>query len=712
MKKGVVAVFIVAGLIAVLLLFEVIPIRQDRRILASQEIPLEGGTISLPDKSFAVIIPRGALSSKERVEIVEPSYVPQSKVGKVVVAYEVLSKSESLNTPAVIKFRISDETKAINRSLEDTYTVAYYDERNKVYVEVPCEYDPVEREVRVSTYHFSLWALISLEKYTVAHSPNFKIMFDSSINAAGLGAREIFGFVAKVRTLLEDAYDIYVKAGFTKPKHKISVYVIDSVESYYTPFTGNIIISSISPSDSETKHEIAHELFHLFQNQEMNILLMNKHRWWIEATADYAADKIAFNTGQMGSGIKMNYFELPLSTVDGNHEYTTALFVDWLVKSAANFGGNFTSLWRAVVKGSMMSDAETSLDKYLTEHVKTSLLREYSWFIDYLLFDKGSPIKTSNNLYPSNMTSSQVVLTAQSKSKEVKVSVNKPFSSKVIGVKCEMPSGLRDVILSVSATEGVGNNVYARMYLLRDNDRTKAQFIGIFDRVNKFMRIRVFEKDAVYIVVSASSTPSNTVFNLSMIYGEIKEFPISLSNTYNTTIEYTLRENSLYVELRGSIRGPIIAGKVDKIPGAFGGYGSVYVLVHTGLTPTELNINIKYRFANGTTWTIRTSEGYIKYNITDVRIVISYHEMLPTCKMSEEKVQSFYKDEISWNHLTNVINYAVCSPDNLLNARISIVWKAEITNVRVDSKGVEKIIGVSTVDDYVPVMSISILSAI
>ncbi|MEM2756948.1 MAG: hypothetical protein QW596_00665 [Sulfolobales archaeon] len=83
----------------------------------------------------------------------------------------------------------------------------YYDEVNRVYVELPCEYDSVEREISVSTHHFSLWALISLENYTIAHSPNFKIMFDPNIDAAGLGARNIYEFVAKVRELLEDTYN-------------------------------------------------------------------------------------------------------------------------------------------------------------------------------------------------------------------------------------------------------------------------------------------------------------------------------------------------------------------------------------------------------------------------------------------------------------------------------------------------------------------------
>lgn len=80
----------------------------------------------------------------------------------------------------------------------------------------------------------------------------------------------------------------------------------------------------------------------------------------------------------MGTGI--NYFEPPFSTVDGNHEYATASFVEWFVKSAINFGGNFTSLRGMVAGMAMVSSAETSLDNYLRDTAKTTLLEEYSWF--------------------------------------------------------------------------------------------------------------------------------------------------------------------------------------------------------------------------------------------------------------------------------------------------------------------------------------------
>lgn len=710
MKKAIIVIIaVVIATTAVFFLWNN-PLKQNDKVLASLDVSTEGGAVSLPDNSFVVAVPRGALRSTEKISIVKPLKIPTPRVGDIVVAYEVISSTNLLDVPATIEFKAPSTSNNDNRSLEDLYTIMFYDDETGVYVESPCNYDYTDGKISTQTYHFSLWALVSLEKYTVAHSPNFKVMFNSSTIASGLGGRDIYEFVAKVRGLLEDAYSTYIQLGFTKPRHKISVYVIESEESYYTPLTGNIIISSISPSDNETKHEIAHELFHLFQNQDMNYLLMNKHRWWVEATADYAADKLVFNTGQMGSGIKTNYYELPLSTVDGNHEYATAFFVDWLVKTVANYGDNFTSLWKVVASRSLLHSAEASLDNYLNERFKSSLLEEYSWFINFLLFDEKSPIKTPGNQYPSNMASIQELLSPQSRSKVIRASIDGPYSSRIIALRCEMPSGMKDVLLTVSAIEDASSNVKARAILLRDNDRASAELIGVFDKARKQVEVRVGEKDYVYIVLSASSAPLNLAFNTSMIYGEVGEFLISLSNTYNTTIEYTLRGNSLSVDVKGSVRGPIIAGRMDKIPGAFGEYGSVNVLVHTASTPTELNLNIKYRFANGTTWIVRTSEGYIRYTILEAKTIISYNEILPSCSISQENVESFTRDEVSWSYSTRIINYTTCTPDRLLGARISIIWKIEITTIRVDPNGAERITGASTVEDYVPVLNISILS--
>ncbi|MDI9646624.1 MAG: hypothetical protein QFX40_08065 [Archaeoglobales archaeon] len=183
-----------------------------KEVLVSKEVSAEGATISLPDRSFSVRIAESTFSSTQKVEIAKPSQTPKPQIGKVLVSYELLSNAESFNKPVLIEFNVTELEKGSksNKTLEEKYVVAYYDEIGKVYVEVPFEVDTAEKKIVVKTDHFSLWALIGVEDYVVATSPHFTIRFYDSSQAAGLGAREIYGYVAKVRELLEDAYTIYV----------------------------------------------------------------------------------------------------------------------------------------------------------------------------------------------------------------------------------------------------------------------------------------------------------------------------------------------------------------------------------------------------------------------------------------------------------------------------------------------------------------------
>ncbi len=648
-----------------------------REILVSKEVSAEGATISLPDNSFTVKIPEKTFSSTQKVEIAKPSQTPKPQIGKVLVSYELLCNADFFNKPVVIEFNVTELEKVSksNKTLAEKYVVAYYDEIGKVYVEVPFEVNSAEKKIVVKTDHFSLWALIGVEDYVVATSPHFTIRFYDSSQAAGLGARDIYGYVAKVRELLEEAYAIYVKAGFTPPKDKISVYVIDAEESHYTPFTGNIIISTKSYSDNATKHEIAHELFHLFQNQEMNIFRMSMQRWWIEATADYAADKIAFKTGEMGSGIKKNYYELPLSTVDGNHEYATAFFVDWLVRG----GIPFNSLWKAVKERYAIVGVEKALDEYLAKSQRTSLLTEYSRFIDFILFNNNSPIKGA----ASEMVSTPVHFSAEGGSKNINVKIDKPYSSKVVGITCEVPKELKTRDLVIIATSGIDSQVSVRVYLLEGNERGKEKLIGTINAVNRPAMVKVSEKDAVYIVAS-SEKAGEIAFNITAKAVKSQSVPISFSETYS------VGKNSLRVNIEGSIAGPIEASSLGKAHSYFGNSLDAKIVVSSALIPTQIELTPKHEFSLGTTWREETSNGYVTYKISNVRYTVTYYEIGADCKVLPSKETTFTK---SWTYSTVTIDTSKCQGGfyQILLAKIGIRWdySYEVVELR---GGVEKVV--------------------
>ncbi|MEM2756972.1 MAG: hypothetical protein QW596_00805, partial [Sulfolobales archaeon] len=88
------------------------------------------------------------------------------------------------------------------------------------------------------------------------------------------------------------------------------------------------------------------------------------------------------------------------------------------------------------------------------------------------------------------------------------------------------------------------------------------------------------------------------------------------------------------------------------------------------------------------------------------------YEILPNCNVSDKRSLTLLKD--SWTYTTNVINYTSCKPIQyqLLLADIYVSWKAEITTVKVEAGGVEKVVGVKNVDDGAQIMHIVIISSI
>jgi len=112
----------------------------------------------------------------------------------------------------------------------------------------------------------------------------------------------------------------------------------------------------------DLKHDCAHEYFHATQNQYLTFGTMIMNRWWMEATADYAA------AGLMGTGkfsfVDGNYLKTSMGTVNGVHEYQSARFVDYLVSKERV---DFKKLWEYTVSA-------TEIRKFLLA-VRLLLLR-------------------------------------------------------------------------------------------------------------------------------------------------------------------------------------------------------------------------------------------------------------------------------------------------------------------------------------------------
>lgn len=229
-------------------------------------------------------------------------------------------------------------------------------------------------------------------------------------------ARENYGSSsgAGLRDLPKFDETAYVFKGGT------NIFVGGGGSSSRNKFTGNVSVSLDTVSAKVLKFSCAHELFHSVQNQYYNCSGMTSRKWWMECTADYAAEKIArCGDNQMGGDrINPRHFEKCLtysssavydaaSGVEGGarelvgvnpdkvladnphgyHEYTCAYFIDFLVEKK---GIGFKEMFEEVAK-SYNPWTETPLDDFLKTK-GTSLAECYREYVRGWLFDPQSPI--------------------------------------------------------------------------------------------------------------------------------------------------------------------------------------------------------------------------------------------------------------------------------------------------------------------------------
>ena len=240
-----------------------------------------------------------------------------------------------------------------------------WDDETGMWREIPTAVDTSRGVVVLETDHLCVagyTAKLAPPPMTEIYSPPFVIHFDPSDDAAIAKAWKGWGNMTTayelayyVKFALDDAYDLHVtNHGFREPVRSrfsldnyIHVYVGDYYESEWHQFTKTITVSREpflrGPGAVDRLfEEMRHEHFHAVQNAYVSTVWMHKNRWWIEATAEYAATGLY--TGETSPSFPLDeaFFSKPLDTVDGGHEYQAAHFVE-----ALDEGGDFRSVWEA-----------------------------------------------------------------------------------------------------------------------------------------------------------------------------------------------------------------------------------------------------------------------------------------------------------------------------------------------------------------------------
>lgn len=228
--------------------------------------------------------------------------------------------------------------------------VAFFDGEFGRWREVDFSLSPGADSVEVRTNHLSLWSIfVKDEKYFVASTPNFTIYANKDAKAPRIGpitsGDALYEYVTAIRTGLYDIYKVFADAGYKVPAHT-RVYVEEGgskTEAEWGWFSKNINIPTNYISEQEMRLVASHEFFHAIQNQYVYFLSMHLDRWWIEATADYAAAHIATGYG-LKDPLTYAYFKQGITSSEGFHAYQTAHFIKYLVDSGLDFKDMFVTV--------------------------------------------------------------------------------------------------------------------------------------------------------------------------------------------------------------------------------------------------------------------------------------------------------------------------------------------------------------------------------
>lgn len=297
--------------------------------------------------------------------------------------------------PLAVTLRYSPDALVADLPPEDQVAVAWWDPEGGTWNGVPATVDPFEHTLRFETRHLSVWNVLYLNGgYQVSSRPHFRVIFDPSTAPTYLGI-DAFDHAARVGSYLEDAWEAY--GPFKRPSGRIDAYV----GSYTDPsFSGDILVPLGTGSLEELKFDMAHEYFHAVQLERYGSMgAMGAVRWWIEASADYAAGRMASAAGTltgsevfMGENIQPDYPSQSITwdpNLEDRHKYHTAHFLDYLVKR----GASFTKMWDWVSSPwGAPADALGQLDSFLHTTTIASLDLGYSEFASYFFFDPSSPL--------------------------------------------------------------------------------------------------------------------------------------------------------------------------------------------------------------------------------------------------------------------------------------------------------------------------------
>ena len=495
-----------------------------------------------------VTVPGGTLDGKQTLTISPaPDLPPPAVSGLVGLDGFDISMGDAHEFKKDLIIEIAYDPSKIVSDLppEKALMAAYWDPAQKIWVRERAVVDPQRRVVIIRTNRLSFkklwyvnlgWAAHETEHFLVLYDPKETgLIRRPALSPQRQGATIDVPVPSKqlavdLGSYLEHAWEEYFKyfdipRGDSAEGNRVWVWVDPKQEEAERgKFTASLYFPTVwtdtqyKESADQLRHEAAHELFHAVQNRYFSFPGMVLRRWWIEATADYAADAIGWGGAGTMPLVPATYFKMPITSTEGLHDYKTSRFIAYLARPA----GSFIEMWDYVAKEG--SDVPAALDGYLKTKRATSLQKEFRDFVAYVLFDSKGPLSPTlldaqggytpvlgNGLLKSPAIEQADILEADNTELSHSFKRSDDYTASVWGIRVKPQAGQQQRRLKLEITgapplSGLVFDVYVLKNDFRPDGGAKPE--GTLSGDSPKMDLRPVDKDdVVYIVEINTGAP-------------------------------------------------------------------------------------------------------------------------------------------------------------------------------------------------------------
>ena len=243
--------------------------------------------------------------------------------------------------------------------LEVSLIAGRFERDTQTWVELPIDVDPVGNTVTVRTRHLT-WIEVYYvgSAYKILPGGTFGVFFDeASVRAAkdaDYQARHpsaiagVPDFVNDVHQFAAQALKAYSDKGLKPYSSPVWILVCGSGSSSYNRVLRRAFITFDANSSAELQYTVSHELFHAVQLANYNSAdyAFGDHRWWLEASAEFAASRLPFHYAWMGKRTEgpmppklltkaPDYFgQTDEHDLERYSQYRQAYLLEWLANAA------------------------------------------------------------------------------------------------------------------------------------------------------------------------------------------------------------------------------------------------------------------------------------------------------------------------------------------------------------------------------------------